>query len=406
MITIKGGLAAPQLYTTGSGENRYFTLTKNDTLTFFKALSLVKPNIAANDLGVYTLISTNRHGEASLATFKRNGHFLQPFKYGCQWTPQGGFQHGITNIDLYRVSLQMEICHDVALKDCLESIYGVGNEIRDLLATPEGQQLLNTLLELIFEGIGNDVYDLLTFGQHPLITKSYNEGWFRNSGEYTEEQYETYRTQQGAAKGHLTIIDAFKAEGLTNYNVAIPSSDYNGALFTGDVGGDLFPRLTKANSKEIRRLAKRNKGTASAGIILVQSSIWDKYRDELITLGGNIVEGYALYVDGDDGRPKPAQMPDAYFWNGIPVICADEWDDFDHVLGITSHRAVYLAPGSLAVAFDVRELEQFNGLGLQLVQRLAPPYNGKIYLHSDIRLGAAIVDRRHISNASVHFQTV
>lgn len=398
--TIRGGLGAPILSKTSGGNNRILSLTMETTVNYFKKLALVKPNIVANKLKMYTLMSVGNEEAAMIGSFKKKGHFLQPFKHGCTWTPKGGFTHTIEEIPMYRVSGQFEICHDVFLKGCMAKIYGTGNNIRDLAYTAEGAKLLATIIEILFEEIGNDLYDLLHFGRHPMIALSYANKWFRKYGK-TDEEMDSYVDQQQTLTGLITLIDKLKAEGKPNYNVQIYPAHYNGREYTGDVGEDLFLRVFNAQSKEMRAQARQNKGTSAAGIISVSRGIYEKYETELIERGSNIVQGYRLYVSGSDGEPKA--IADGLMWKGIPVILDDTWEEFDDTVGIDTHRVVFSGQEVQVIAYDIKELKQFTGMGMIIVQNLLPGKdgNGKILGQTDFRAGTGLVDVRHVVNASV-----
>jgi len=64
----------------------------------------------------------------------------------------------------------------------------------------------------------------------------------------------------------------------------------------------------------------------------------------------------------------------------------------DSITGATSHRAALIAPGLFGIAYSGDVAQQYSGMGLKVIQRLEAPYQGKIYLETTLRAGAAIAD--------------
>ena len=85
-------------------------------------------------------------------------------------------------------------------------------------------------------------------------------------------------------------------------------------------------------------------------------------------------------------------MQNVLDFDGLPVVHWDASTSFDSIVGSTSHRAALIAPGSFGIAANVDTANQFSGMGLKLIQRLEAPYQGKIYLDTTLRAGAAIAD--------------
>src|SRR5690606_21135272 len=88
-------------------------------------------------------------------------------------------------------------------------------------------------------------------------------------------------------------------------------------------------------------------------------------------------------------------------WEGHPVIAMDEWDMYDEMLGIVSHRAILTAPGNYGFGYDVPALQQYEGLGLQMTQRLGPPYQGKIFTDTTLKIGTAILNTDYMTSAAL-----
>jgi len=163
--------------------------------------------------------------------------------------------------------------------------------------------------------------------------------------------------------------------------------------------------LVNSAKPELKSMATngyRSGGRIAYPIILLTPALYQAYEDYLVTLGigGGVQFAWNFYLTKQDGTMQP--MPGVLKFKGMPVVRWDEVGTFDSIAGTTSHRAALVAPGGFGMAAEVEPLTQsiFNGLGLRMVQRLDPPYMGKVYFDTTFRWGAGIPDKDMIVHKS------
>lgn len=388
---------------TDQGEltGRYLSLNTEAALNFFRKITLVKPDLQSNFFRLFSFARPGRHDKVRFASLTTPRHLLQSRKLGCAWNPKGEITSNIQEFNIYPIEYNGEQCPDVFYGQCLEAILGVGNQVRDLQATPEGRAMVGEMINRIYTGLGNDLYDLAWWGQHPLIDTADTNGWYTAN----EADWVNFKDQQDAIGGIMTMVDYLKhTEGLPQFNVQINESDVNGSEYVG-TATDLFDRLIAAQKPEFKLMVKSGRIQGLTPLMLVSRSIFDKYEAELMSEWNQIPELFYRYYSGDwcaiNGCSPNEPIPDVLKYKGTTVIAMDEWDLIDTYLGVTTHRAMLTVPGNFAIGFDVPSLAQFNGQGMRITQRLMPPYQGKIYMDTTFKVGTGIIDPDFMGNASL-----
>jgi len=391
----------------GAVTDRLVSVPTESALNFFRKLAIAKTNVVANSLGLYSFMRAGRNNKVRFSSIGVPKHLLRPRANGCSWNPVGQVKMNTNEIEVHGIEYQGEQCPDVFFGDCLERLYGVGNDVRDVNSTPEAAALFGELLQRIYLGLGNSFYDLAHFGNHPLITDADTNAWYTVNG-VEEDEWENYKAQQATLGGLLTIVDNLKAEGHSNFDVEISKDDIaaDNETYTGSAT-ELFDRVLKAQSVEMKTASKRQ-DTASGrfkSILLVSPAIFEKYEDELTTKFDTIPQQYAYYLDGRFaqavGVDNSGVVDGVLKYKGHMVVCMDEWDSFDKITGTKTFRAIAVTPGNFGIAYDVADLQQFNGMGLRLLQRLEAPYQGKVFMDTTFRTGVGLVDKDYIVNASL-----
>lgn len=371
----------------------------DDALRFWNNYVIENPSIAENLLGLYSLLPLGRDLKARFAKFSKPKHLLSRRKSGCVWTPKGAQKQSLEEFTTAPIEYNGEQCPDVFYEDCLERLLGIGNQKRDLYATPEGRAIMEQLIQRIYSGLHDSVYDLATFANHPLITQSDTNNWYE--GNMTADEWADFLDQQMIAGvgGHVTVLDALKTQGLPQLNVSLPSSDVQGTEFIGDVLA-LFSRLKNAAHRDFKRMLQGARANFTP-VMLVTEGIFNAYYEYLVSTYREIPQGYQLLVQGDDGVNRA--IMGVLVWQGIPVVSCNVWDAFSENIGVVNHRAVLTAPGNFGVAFDTSEVlnASMNGIALRLTQRTLPPYQGKVYMDTTFRLGSSIIDENFVTMASL-----
>lgn len=382
-----------------TGEGRVLDINLDAARTFFNDLAIRKSNMVLNSMGLYRFLPVGRMGKAKAVGLSTPKNLLQPRPDSClTWNPKGNIRLTSTEINTHPVVYQGEQCSDVYYDDCLEYVLPVGRDAVDFTGTPEGLALWDLMIENLFTGLGNSLYDLVHFANHPLIALSRDNSWW-NTGGMTQEDFDDFIDQNYNADyidGHLTLIDDLKDDGNDHFNVVIDTSEVDGEDFIGNAQ-DLIRRCKNAATTKFRTVLKRRR--AEYGVTaLVTHSIYEKLRQEIIAQHGDVPEVYR-YKILRDGILEP--VDGVLMFDGMMIASWDELDEFTEALGVAHHRVVLTMNNNLMIAHDVDSLPQFDGLGVQITQRLRAPFLGRTFLDTGFRVGAAIAEHEFMVNASI-----
>lgn len=383
----------------GDRAGRTIDIPTEAALMLFDDYAVRRPVLAENLVGLYSFVRP-RPGDPHRVRFGRlttPKHLLQKAN-GCGWSPKGRVIMNTEAHDLGSVDYDGEQCPD-EFAECLNGIFGQGNDAKDMLGTPAGRALFDQLLNRVYTGLGNSLWDLLHFANHPVIDLADAGGW----SSAPADEWADYLDQQSHEKvgGLITILDQLKdVTGLEQLQVTIQSSDVStdGREYTGDVI-DLFNALIAAALPDFQIMVDEVRGQG-APILVVSRSIFQAYKNYLNATYTNIPQGFQLFYQGEDGMTYPVR--NVLQWDGIWVVQASSWNAFDRLNGVTTHRAVLTAPGNFGVGYDVQEVlsGQYGGIGLMVKQWLEPPYKGKVYMSTRFGLTGAIVNPDFLSMAA------
>lgn len=386
------------------GNNRYLTIPTEAAVRIFKAIAIMYPDIAGNQMGLYSFASIGRNRKAKFMSISTPSFLLKPRSKGCTWNPQNGrIKTNLTEIALCPVEYQGEECPDSVIGDCLEGILGVGNQIHDMNATPEGRQLMRLLMESIYQGLGNSFYSLAWYGQHPIIDESDENDWFT----LPRDEWADYKRNQSACVGFMTLLDHYKdVVGLPNLNVDISESDVDGDKYIGD-GLALIDRVISGAKGQFSQMLRQKAALGQNPIIQVTNGVFDRIKDQLSTPLNGIPASYNFYITGVQSVQNCPNgdcvqvANNAIVYRGYTIYNNPVLSIFDDITGVISHRVIMSARGVFGLAYDVPELNQFNGMGLQVVQKLDAPDMGKTYMHTTFEVGTAILDTEYVTMASL-----
>lgn len=384
----------------GDRASRVIDIPTEAALMVFDDYAVRRPVLAENLVGLYSFVRP-RLGDPHRVRFGRLStprHLLQRAN-GCGWNPKGQVLMGVDTYNLGSVDYDGEQCPD-EFGECLEGIFGQGNDAKDMLATPQGRALFEQLLTRIYTGLGNSMWDLLHFANHPIIDLAAAGGW----SPVTADEWADYINQQTHEQvgGLITILDQLMdVTGLEQLQVEIdPATDLSadGTEYTGDVVA-LFRELTNAALPDFQIMIDEVRGQG-APILLVSRSIFQRYKEYLHATYSAIPEGFQLFYRGEDGLSYPVR--NVLQWDGMWVVQSSAWSTFDRINGVTTHRAILTAPGNFGVGYDVQDVltQQYGGIGLMVKQWLEPPYKGKVYMSTRFGLTGAIVDPNFLSMAA------
>lgn len=381
----------------GREGSRVINVPSGEATQIFGEYSVRRPMLAQNLLGLYSFVRPLTPGalKVKFGALTTPRHLLQKAK-GCQWSPKGRMGMNLTEYNLGVVDYDGQQCPD-ELAECLNALFGPGNARKDLFGTPEGMAFWDKIIDLIYTGLGNSVWDLLEFANHPLITTSDTNGWYSVS----DQEWADYTDQQihDEVAGIVTTMDQLKdVEGLSNFNVPIQAVDVDGADFVGDVIG-LFNKLVDYSTADFQIMIDNNR-EGQAPIIEVSRSIFKAYKKYLTDTYQGINAGFQIFYTGEDGTRRA--LRNVLLWDGIPVVLNQTWSVFDRLVGVNTHRAVLNAPGNKGVGYESPVVvgQQYSGIGLQVVQRLDAPYKGQVYMTTRNALTGAIVNSDFMTMAA------
>ena len=381
------------------GHSNYFSLTTSSAMSFYTKFAIQEQSIQDNQLGLYSHIVLDRDDRARFMNMVGPAHIFSSRKNGCTWSPKGKIQLNVNEFGVCPIQAESELCPDAYWNSCLERIFAAGDGILDLMGTAEGRALMNEVTYLYYRAQGNSMNALSWYAEHPNIETVNTNGTYKASPEEWAAYYD--QEMSGTCAGWMTQLDALKTAGRANYNVSLPNSDFAGSdpvagAYTGDIIA-LIDRLILSAGPEFSNAIKygiSGRGAAATRngkvfpIIKLTSVLYRAYKKYIRTTYPNIVEGYNYAMTGNDGRN--INVIGALEYDNLAIT---EWEEpgiFDAIAGTTSHRAALFMPGLLGLATDVRDLRQFTGMGLRIVQHLEAPYKGKTYMSSYLKWGAGI----------------
>ncbi len=422
MVNVQGDMPGIRYGRTVNGAGvatgSMLVIEPKEAVNFLQRLSITYGALTANSMGLisYGTIGTNRKVKFAQLT-NATPHMIRPRgNKGCIWEPVGNIGMRVDEFPLMPIKYQGQMCPDNFWGTCLESLMGVGNQIEDILGSETGRKLVAELIASIYESLGDSIWNLAWFAEHPLITAADTA----NSFTVDLDEWTNFKAQQIGVGlgGWMTLVDANKASNKPHYNIQIKNSDVTtGGEFTGNVsrGGGLFERLVNGASKKLRLFNSRTVtgrvGGAAIGrtAILVTRAIFEQYERELALdfptipaqyyyfLTQNFINqnGLTDYLD----RTNPANG--VLVWKGHLIMMQESWDFFYEMLGYDAHIAMMAAPGVFGLAYDVPSLAQYEGLGMVIEQKKEAPDLGKIYMHTNLEMGMGIVNDELIAYASL-----
>jgi hypothetical protein len=368
-----------------------------------KDFAILKPDLGANILGLHQYVDIGRDNMAKWGQFEGGRHTLRARNAGCVWNPQTGIIFNTNTIEACGLAHQSELCPGALWGSCWEKLLGPGNGKNDLESTREGAIILREVLYELYRTIGNDYYDVTYFANHPTINRSQEMDYWLHTGIDAKEWADFYAQQTATSCGGLmTMAEDLKLKGYDHYNVEIDPADVNGASYTGDATA-LFDKLITARTAKLKGWSRRSGDPSIARpVISVTSGIFNRYKEQLRTSFNGIPQGMQLYMQGEQGISMP--MIGILQYDGYWILEREDWASIDALTGITSHVAMMSAPGVLGIASDVSPLEQYQGMGLNVVRRLGPPYMGMTFFDNTFKLGTSILNHNFVTYASLFIE--
>ncbi len=374
------------------GQSRIFEMPTEAMLVLFKARAMKKRDITANAFGLYSDIPIGRNGKARIGSISHPKHMFQKRTNCLTWNAKGKSHMQVESLDLQPIEAMMEQCPDTFMGDCLEYILGTGNDVRDMLATEEGRRLLAAMLDGIYLGMGNALVSIYDAAGHPLIEQSNTNDWFSKEEGGGHEWDDYYDQQMNInVKGHRTLIDEHPGGHM---NIAIHNDEVRDDKFIGNIP-DLLSRVKEGMRPELKKMVRNRMDVVTK----VTPGIFEAIEDHITNQYGNIPEDYRYNITGVDGNRRP--LNDVIQYKGMWYILDNEQEQFDILTGTHTHRVLTTVRGNLGIAYDTAALDMYEGVGLRVEQRLDLPYKGQIFMNTNLKVNAAILDHTLASNCSI-----
>lgn len=370
------------------------------SLRIFNNVAVLQTDQYARALNLYGDVVLGQDLKGRFASLTNPKHLLSNRKNGCTWNPKGGVRMNVDEFPTCAVEFDGEQCVDTFFGTCFERLFGVGNEVRDFYATPEGQAMIAQLLTRIYQGLGNSFFDLYHFANHPLIEQANAEGFY-NVG---VNEWADYVDQMlsGDCGGLITQLDALAASGNPYYSMTIPMTDINTTTkkYTGDVIALL--RAVKENaSADMQSMFDTGMmigGVNRMPVYLVTNDIFNAVKDWITSKAGTNELAYRYTIENADGTTQ--LMRNILMIDGVPIVRWDAPARFDAITGAQSTRVALVAPQAFGVLHDVSDLRQWEGMGLLVEQSKRLADKGKIFMTTTFRWGAGIANTDFVSMAS------
>ena len=288
-------------YSTTSGSMN-FAIDPEPAVNIIMDKALKYMNVVGDAVGLYQSVRTDRYSKAKFNKLTQPKHVLQA-KVDCDtWTPKGKMGLKPFEVLAYPYEMMTEHCNDV-FTDCMRYVKGKGTDVNDITATAEGESLLAMMTESISNALGNSIFDVVSYSNHSVLADANTNSWYDNN-DITALEWADYYGQQTAtvSRGHITLIEDYKAAGLSNFSVALDASDFSGDTFIGGTTDttiiDTFKRVEAAAKTSFRTSLKRMQGGKRA-LMLVTRGIFDAYEDYVLTTYKQIPSAYQYFVQGE-----------------------------------------------------------------------------------------------------------
>ncbi len=382
-----------------SGANAVEIDVKN-TLYIIKETAIVHEDLLLNSMGFFNVSSDVSEGKVRFISFKGGGNMTKAKPDNCAWMPNGKIGTNSTSIELCPANIQFEHCHSII--PCWESLFGVGNDVNNILSTPTGIEMYNQLIELVFQTVGNDFYKIAWFGKHQLMINAAAT----KVGVENPEQWAALKNTLDTCGGWLATIDYYQSLGEKNFScTAINSQNVNATDgFTGDII-KVFKEMVACADTKFKSAMKAAKPGEKA-CMLVTPDLFEAYKSYLIDKYPTIPDMLYYNMSGEFcakiGCAGQYRMEGALLWDGIWIKCMDSWDVCTAEMGINHTRALLTLPRNLAIGVDVKGQSIYGGIGMKIYQNTENPKEaGKLSGSLDYRLGTGILFKDFIVNSSI-----
>lgn len=381
-------------------------LPAEDTLSLMKQHRIYKEDILANTLGAYAIAEKVKNGTAYWAS-------VDNMKYVTTARPSNCSRTAITRGDVTSASKAMTKMH-IFLKFCSDTwtakfdsrwqaLWGAGNDLNDINSTEGGRALFSEYTNTAVEAIGSDFSEISWLGNHSIIAATVAADPLTLGSTITTAITATL----SVADGWLKQIDALKTASYPHINNDIGGASawtISGDVFTGDAIALIQEMRTKAKPKFATAVAAL-KESAQYPIVFVTGGIFNRLKEQLITANPALASQLCWSMNGKVAAEMGIELSNLVTWNAFPfdgniIVNRPDWDASAQEIGFYHHRALQVIPGTLGIAIDVEEMEDYGGMGLVITKSPTPTDGGAYFLETNYQIATAILKNEHMVNYS------
>lgn len=351
-----------------------------DSMTELVSTQMVANSPLASDkYGIFNMkggIHTDKFKIASLVPPK---HLWSGKKDACQFDPKGRMGSKRSEFELNEIVFHGKQCPDSFYDVGWYQLFGTGRPL-DMLKSQTGLQLIRNIVAMISTALTNDLWNLITYGSHPIISTSDADGAYVN---YTSAQdWADFKDQQERVGGFVTAAEYLKTAGETNFNVEIQAGDVSGAQYTGNVLNDLFIRVKNAAKAEKSLYVSR---TRTKEVWLVTKGIFEKGKEELKALFPALQVGYDMVINGVGNNTG---LSEYYMWDGKYIVLFDEPEMIDSITGYNTHMVLATVPGNIPILTGGDP----SRFGLQVQSTGLIKDQGQLFMDGYLRVGTGFIN--------------
>ena len=375
-------------------------------LILLQTLLVYKEDILANDAGAYSLATEVTGGKAYWAGFDTLKWITKAGPADCQRTAINELGVTSSNKTLCKNHVFVEFCKRelIAALDALWSnFWGAGNDLNDIMATPEGVAFFDKFVERVVSAIGNDFTTISWFGNHPIITTAIAANPLGLSAGVLSRATATF----GTCDGWLKQVDALKDVSHPHINNTFDGGDMSGHAFIGDAVA-LIKGLDAMAQSEFDEAMDGLRDQYMYPIVFVTKGIFNRLKEQLVDIYKDIPAAMNYAMNGQLSNELTPELvgrvrPDALLFDGKLVIRRSDWDEVAKSLGFYHHRCLMTVPQNLGLAIDLdNRATQFDGMGLVIQKTSDLSKGGKYELECNYQMATNIFKDKYIVNASYY----
>lgn len=373
-------------------------------LILLQTLLVFKEDILANDAGAYSIADNMDGGTAYWAGINQAKWITTSRPADCARTAITDFTVTSSSKSLCNRHVFLKFCKDSLtsqLNGLWTAFWGKGNDVNDILATPEGAAFFQKFVERVLADIGNDFAVTSWWGNHPIIASSLTTNPLALSDATKTRITNTLTT----CDGWLKQVDALKTGSYPHINNDIDAGDFSGYTYNGDAIALIKGLDAKAHA-DFDEAMDGLRDDFMYPIVFVTKGIFNRLKEQLTDIYKDIPSAMNYAMNGQlSGELTPELVGkvrnDALLFDGKLVIRRSDWDNVAKSVGFYHHRALMTVPQNLGVAIDITNSgTSYDGMGLVITKSMEPDQGGAYFLETNYKQATNIFSDKYMVNVS------